>query len=147
MNLIAYPHYTCGGLLCDILNNTFSPIGAHGGIANTSHNLGKIGDSPSVFDEYDPLQFDQLVEKYRGTSVWIGTHCWPGINNISNFDTVILVTTATYRSKIYRWVRAYHHYYSSTTQWTELSGMARVDKERETAKNYLKPFLPLLSDS
>lgn len=143
MNLIAYPHYTCGGLLCDILNNTFSPIGAHGGIANPSHNRAKIGDSLTVFDTYDPKHFEEWVEQFHGITGWVGTHCWPGLNDVSKFDNVILVTTTTYRSKIYRWARAYYHYYTPSRQWAELSGMFRIDKERETAKNYVQPFSPI----
>ena len=52
-------------------------------------------------------------------------------------------TTTTYRSKLYRWIRAYYHYYEKSEPWLAVSGMYRVDKERETAKNYIKPFLPV----
>ena len=59
------------------------------------------------------------------------------------FDRVIAITTTSYRSKLYRWTRAYYHYYSKSTPWTSLQGQERTDKERETAKNYLKAFDPV----
>jgi hypothetical protein len=54
MNLICFPHYTCGGLLCDILNGTFSEITSDGGVNSIGHGLGKIGDSDTVMIDYDP---------------------------------------------------------------------------------------------
>ena len=47
MNLICFPHYTCGGVLCDILNQTFSPVLSHGGLGSIHHAIGKIGDYPT----------------------------------------------------------------------------------------------------
>jgi hypothetical protein len=44
MNLICFPHYTCGGLLCDIMEDTMSEFADNGGIASPTHNVGKIGD-------------------------------------------------------------------------------------------------------
>jgi hypothetical protein len=145
MNLVCFPHYTCGGLLCDILNNTFSTVGSNGGINSIMHGVGKIGDTNTVFVEFDACEFERTVTALNlSDNQWIGTHCWPANINTSIFNHVIVVTTTTYRSKIYRWLRAYHHYYTKSTAWLELSGMARIDKERETAKNYLIPFMPVM---
>lgn len=144
MNLICFPHYTCGGLLCDILNETFSTVGKHGGINSFTHNIGKIGDADTIFVDYDPeVLINQLQKLKTPNSKWIGTHCWPGNLNLELFDRVIVVTTTTFRSKLYRWTRAYHHYYFQSAPWVELTGHARIDKERETAKNYLVPFMPV----
>lgn len=144
MNLICFPHYTCGGLLCDIMNNTFSEVAENGGIASVHHSLGKIGDADTVLVDYDPEQLTKELQKIKcDQSTWIGTHCWPGRLELSMFDRVIAVTTTGYRSKLYRWTRAYHHYYMKSTPWTSVRGQARVDKERETAKNYLKAFDPV----
>jgi len=144
MNLICFPHYTCGGLLCDILNGTFSTVGSHGGILSINHSLGKIGDSDTVLTDYDTGFFMEKLKKLNTTdSEWIGTHCWPGKLNLKIFDQVIIVTTTTFRSKLYRWTRAYHHYYFQSAPWIELTGQARIDKEKETAKNYLVPFMPV----
>jgi hypothetical protein len=148
MNLICFPHYTCGGLLTDILNQTFSEVAVNGGINAVNHTLGKIGDSDTVFDQFDPKEFDLTVSHLHticGKDEWIATHCWPGILDISKFNHVLSVTTNTYRSKLYRWIRAYYHYYEKSDPWSTLSDQARIDKERETAKNYLIPFLPTQS--
>jgi hypothetical protein len=153
MNLVCFPHYTCGGLLCDILNVSHSAIGAHGGIVSPHHNLGKMEDSDSVLTNYDVDQFmkqisgiDQFIKKFSVFSNYFyqGTHNWPGCLPLDKFDKIINVTTATHRSRLYRWLRAYHFYYSNNESWTKEQGQARIDKERETAKNYLVPFEPVL---
>ena len=145
MNLICFPHYTCGGLLCDIFSNTFSSVGHNGGINSFAHDIGKIGDSDSVFTEFDQEAFNSIIQSLNvDQHSWIGTHCWPGNVNLESFDRVLCVTTTTARSKIYRWIRAYYLYYTNSKPWIEKLGQARIDKERETAKNYLMPFLPVL---
>jgi uncharacterized protein involved in tolerance to divalent cations len=144
MNLICFPHYTCGGLMCDLLSNTFSPVGRNGGIQSFLHSIGKIGDSDVVFDQFDAGTFVDNLKKINGDQhQWVGTHCWPGNINLDFLDQVIVITTATYRSKIYRWVRAYHHYFLPSKPWLEVQKQQRIDKERETAKNYLVPFRPV----
>lgn len=139
MKIISFPHYTCGGLLCDILNKTFSPIGSNGGINSIQHSVGKIGDADSVMVDYDP---QILIKKLRDlqTNDWIGTHCWMGNLDLSGIERLINVTTMTYRSRFYRWVRVYHHYYKSSGPWQGLQGTEEIDKQRETAKNYLDSF-------
>ena len=140
-NIICFPHYTAGGLLCDILSNTYSTVGKNGGINSIRHQLGKIGDSDTVFDNYDPADLTTALSSIQIDENWVGTHCWPGLLDISELKQVVNITTTTYRSKLYRWIRAYHHYYEKSEPWLAVSGMYRVDKERETAKNYIKPFL------
>ena len=148
MNLICFPHYTCGGLLCDIFQQTFSPVSPNGGIGSFLHSIGKIGDSDSVFDQFDAEIFNSTIQTLNyDQNTWIGTHCWPGKIDLSKFERVLLITTTTFRSKLYRWIRAYYHYYSSSEPWMEKVGLDRIDKERETAKNYLKPFLPVHADN
>lgn len=145
-NLICFPHYTCGGLLSDILSDTFSPVAANGGLSSINHSLGKIGDSATVYIDYNP---DELVAELDASAwpagSWIGTHCWPGNLPVERFDKIIAVTTTTYRSKLYRWARAYHHFFQPT--WTEFTGLELTDKMRETAKNYLIPFTPFFADN
>ena len=142
-NLVCFPHYTCGGLLCDILNDTQSNLGSNGNILNQAHDLGKIGDSESVFTDFDERT---LIDKKNRWSLaagtWIGTHCWPTKNLCNEFEHVIVVTTATSRSQIYRWARAYNHFFEP--KWTDLSGIEKTDKIRETAKNYILPFDPVM---
>ena len=142
MNLICFPHYTAGGLLCDIFQGTFSRVGSNNGIYSISHALGKIGDSVSVFDQYDPTELMSSIKNIKDNE-WIGTHCHPHLLDLTQFSQVVLITTTTGKSKIYRWLRAYHHYYAKLDNWICLSGIDRIDRERETAKNYLPGFTPL----
>jgi len=146
LNLVAFPHYTCGGLLCDILNQTWSPVGQGAAVQNLEHNIGKIGDSNTVLTDYsvdEVLSRIQEVEVPAGT--WIGTHCHPTPELISHFDKVILITTATQRSQIYRWARAFYHFHQP--RWQNIQEFELIDKIRETAKNYLVPFTPVIHDN
>lgn len=148
MNLICFPHYTCGGLLCDIFSNTFSMVSSNGGLDGINHSLGKIGDADSIFDNYDVTLINEKIDNLElDNDTYIGTHCWPGRMDLTKFNRVIVVSTATHRSRIYRWVRAYHHYYSKSAPWLCRNGQERIDKERETSKNYLLPFIPVTADN
>jgi hypothetical protein len=150
MNLVCFPHYTCGGLLVDIFEKTFSSTTDNGGINSISHSLGKIGDSDTIFDNYNPADLLSKINQICTTvtdNTWAGTHCWPGILDTSSLTQVVVVTTTTYRSKLYRWLRAYYHYYEKSNPWLAVSGQERIDKERETAKNYLRPFLPVVGNN
>lgn len=144
MNLVCFPHYTCGGLLVDILSDTFSLINPiNNGINSVAHSLGKIGDSATVLTDFDKTQFINKLNSLKlSNDQWVGTHCWPGNIDLDIFNQVICVTTMTYRSRIYRWARAFYHYYFNSTPW-QLAGMDLVDKQRETAKNYIIPFSPV----
>ncbi len=144
MNLICFPHYTCGGLLCDIMTDKFSPMASHGGIASIEHSVGKIGDSNSILTDYNVDEFMHTIKDMPNDS-WIGTHCHPEKLPLDKFDRVIVVTTTTYRSKLYRWMRAYYHYF--LPQWADLTGMDLIDKIRETAKHYVAPFCPVLNSA
>lgn len=144
MNLICFPHYTCGGVLCDIFNKTFSDVAPNGGINSITHGLGKIGDTDTVMVDYDQQIFQEFINKLKLTySGWVGTHCWPGSFDLSVAEQVIVITTTTFRSKLYRWSRAYYHYYLKSDPWISVTGQQRIDKERETAKNYLVAFEPV----
>lgn len=140
MKLLCFPHYTAGGLICDILENKFSPIGSHGGILSTTHLLGKIGDSDSIFVEFDPAEFNLMLSAYQDTNTLIGTHCWPGNVTIPGNINIMLITTETSKSRIYRWLRAWHLYFSKLDNTKDLSGLDLIDKQRELAKNYVAPF-------
>jgi hypothetical protein len=144
MNLICFPHYTCGGLLGDILNDTFSQLSGNGGIANVYSDMAKIGDTNTVFTDYDPAAFQKKLQDIQvAAHTWIGTHIWPGKLDLTQFNSVLMITTTTAKSKLYRWARAYYLYYTDSKLWSELQGQDRLDKERETAKNYLIPFQPI----
>ena len=139
MKLVSFPHYTCGGLLCDMLNDTFSSVDSHGGIQSIEHWVGNIGDSHGVMEEFNSETFFNHIQK-RNTQKWIGTHCWLGQIDLRQITQVINVTTETYRSRLYRWIRAYHLYYIKSDPWQGLREIDEIDKQRETAKNYLRAF-------
>lgn len=146
MKLVCFPHYTCGGLLCDILNNTFSGVAPNGGINSRHHSFGKIGDVDTVQINFDPEKLMQIMsQKSLDDNSWIGTHCWPGTLPLDQFERIISVTTTTWKSKLYRWTRSYHHYFAP--QCTHLTGMTKIDKIRETAKNYHVAFDPVMADN
>jgi hypothetical protein len=138
MKIISFPHYTCGGLLCDILNGTYSKVGKHGGLMNTSHRHANIGDSPTVLTQFDTQLFFDKIQK-ANPNQWIGTHCWLGEMDLDERAEIINITTMTNRSRIYRWARAWYHYYLPSNPWQNLQGIQEIDKQRETAKNYLLP--------
>lgn len=150
-NLICFPHYTCGGLLADILNNTWSSVGANGGINSVHHSVGKIGDSSSIFDDFTQDDFDKVIEEANNLKLpdnsWIGTHCWTGKIDICKFNHILNVTTTTFKSKMYRWARSYHHYYYPLLKDSLQSKLDQIDSDRENAKNYLIPFLPVHADN
>lgn len=136
MKIISFSHYTCGGLLCDILNDTWSAVDHKGGIDSLHHSIGKIGDSATVYRDFDQAQLERLLRQSTMPE-WIGTHCWLGNVNAALYDQAINITTVTQRSRLYRWIRAYHHYYLASDPWQDLQHMQHIDKQRETAKNYL----------
>lgn len=141
MNLICFPHYTCGGLLCDILSDKMSTVDLERNAINSfEHSAGKIGDSDSIFDDFDQgTLFKKLESLNLPNNAYAGTHCWPGHIDITRFDKVFCITTETHRSRVYRWARCFYNYYQPAQLW-QLTGMELIDKQRETAKNYLKPF-------
>lgn len=139
--LICFPHYTCGGLLSDILNCTFSDMGPRGAISSIRHSLGKIGDSNTVLTDFDVSTVMQQLHSLPDKTAWVGTHCWPGQLPLAEFQQIVAVTTATERSQVYRWARAFHHMFRD--EWGNISGMELIDKMRECAKNYLVPFAPV----
>lgn len=147
MKLICAPHYTCSGILTDMLLGT-NNFDGHKTFGGYHHHVGKVGDSQlvhdndSVYDSYDPtIVMNTIKNRTFDRNNWISTHCWPGLLPLSEFDKIINITTTTFKSKIYRWIRVYTHYYMG--EWGELYGFERIDKMRSTAKNYLKPSIPV----
>lgn len=141
-NLVYAPHYTCGGLICDMLNQTWSPVTSGGGIGSDLHQQGKkLGDSSQIFTEFNETELIQILNRYPDSD-WIGAHCYPTPGVISSANNLILVTTATTKSRIYRFARAYYHYF--LPQWQEITGLELIDKTRETAKEYTVASTPLI---
>jgi hypothetical protein len=146
-NLICFPHYTCGGLLSDILNNTWSEVSSNGGLNSIQHSIGKIGDSNNVFVNFNHEEFNNIIADAINLNIplgtWLGTHCWPGNIDLTIFNNIINVTTTTFKSKIYRWSRSYYHYYLPKITDVLEDELSHIDSSRENAKNYLIPFNPV----
>jgi hypothetical protein len=146
MNLVCYPHYTGGGLLCNILNKTPEFRTKIGETVTSMEHFLFIGDNWSVYDSYDVAEFDQTYEKVfkQGfnpdwlSKRFLGTHCHPILLDTAKFSNVISITTESLQSKLYRWLRAYNLFFKP--QWEQYTGMGRIDLMRETAKSYLTPF-------
>ena len=147
MNLVCFPHYTAGGLLCEIFNNTSSKTLARGGFSNKQHQYGVIQPDAPVLDKFDPAIFFRQIEQMRDMhniqdTEWIGTHCWPGIIDHTKFNKIINITTCTNRSKIFRWARMFNLYFKPRID-SSLTEMDYVDKVRILATEYVKPFVPV----
>lgn len=112
MNLVCFPNYTCGAILCDILNIESSQIGLNNNFYSANHNRAKI----KKVNNYDGTDFNP-EELYSQTNQithlelknkWIGTHCWPGMFDTARYSQVINITTSTRLSRIYRYARIFY---------------------------------------
>jgi hypothetical protein len=112
MNLICFPNYTCGAILCDILNKESSQVGKNNNFYSAKHNYGKIPANTYNGKEYDPkLLYDKTlrldnVQQLKGA--WIGTHCWPGLIDNTLYENIICISTENRNSKIYRFARVFY---------------------------------------
>jgi len=103
MNLIAYPAWTCGGLLCDILNKTLSPVDKNGGIGLPYHKGLLIVHGGNTNDN---SMFKEKVKTIDLTEdIWVGTHTYPDEIDITYFNKVIVVNLTTCASITYRYAR------------------------------------------
>lgn len=119
MNLICFPPYGGGGLVCDLLNGTQSPHGSDGTVVNPMADQLKI-PIPRSFKSFRPdnkFSYQYFFEqKYEYTrfrvkpNTWVGTHCFPDEVDTSNFSKVIVISTENLLSKIYRFMRVYFMY-------------------------------------
>lgn len=146
-NLVCFPHYTCGALICDIMMDKISPIESNGAIGSVEHRRAKFKDSHGI-SIVDPQIFQNRIAHLTSIGEfegWMGTHAWPGQLPLNDFEKVLVITTVTDRSKIYRWSRAYRHLF--LPQWQTLDIKQHIDKARETAKNYLAAFDPVFKNN
>lgn len=117
-----------------------------GVIRSEAQGLAKVGDNESVLDNYDPEEFyarsKARIQACDNQYAWVGTHHWPGLLDLTRYDRVILVTTETVKSRLYRWARARKSYYLQSSDW--INDPSEV-KQRATAKQYLKSFKSVLA--
>ncbi len=120
MNLICFSNQTAGGLLCDLLNGANYSVFNLYQINSPTHAAFKIGDRQNVYRTFDEQAWTQKVAKLdRWTAdqlknLWVGTHCHPSCipnKHLQMFDKIIAITTENNRSKLLRFIRAYHGMY------------------------------------
>lgn len=106
MNLISYPAWTCGGLFCDILNQTLSPLDNNGGMGLPYHKGLLIVHGPDT-DNNDLLQ-EKINNTNLDQNIWAGTHTYPNKIDLSQFDNVIVINLTTADSILYRYARVFY---------------------------------------
>jgi hypothetical protein len=114
MNLVCFPSFTAGGLVCNLLNEKFTTISGVT-VKSREHNVFKTGDNwKSPYKEYIKEFWEHKIKIYSKSSNWFGTHCHPSvIECLSSFDKKIAITTKTETSKYYRFLRSYYIYFQS----------------------------------
>lgn len=106
MNLISFPAWTCGGLFCDILNKTMSPLDNNGGMGLPAHKSKLIVHSSTPDDN---ILLQEVINKTDLTEdIWVGTHTYPDNIDLSQFDKVIVVNLTTQKSITYRYARIFY---------------------------------------
>lgn len=114
MNLVCFPNYCAGGLVCDLLNNKKNKIVDGTIAASQEHNFFKVGNNGILVQRtFDRKEWDRLFSYYSAKewtkSIWYGTHIHPSvIPNLSEFKRVICITDETRLSKLYRIIRLYN---------------------------------------
>lgn len=142
MKLVCFSNNTAGGLVCDLLNNKQPMINSYR-TTSGEHSVFKIEDTPTVQTTIDVDKWNQIITAHKNSDVWFGTHAHPGcIPNFDMFTKVIVITTESRQSKVYRWLRYYHGWFKSTHKdWFESDELDKIDKIRCLAKNIFHPFM------
>lgn len=114
MNLVCFAHHCAGGLLCDLLNDVWSPMDGIR-VRSTAHGLLKIITEGQIIRQFDEehwkfmkhqIEINPWLSKEK--DLWVGTHCHPSAipdKYLDEFDKVIGVTCITKKSKLYRYLR------------------------------------------
>jgi hypothetical protein len=114
MNLVCFAHHTGGGIVCDLLNNSNSPLSGIR-VKSTAHGALKIGDTGRVHrtfneDYWKFLKHQADADVFLANS-WVGTHCHPSCipeKYLDEFNKRIAITTELEESKWYRYLRIVH---------------------------------------
>lgn len=106
MNLISFPAWTCGGLFCDILNKTLSPLDNNGGMGLPYHKGLLIVHGPDT-DNNELLQ-EKINAVDLSQDIWVGTHTYPNKIDLNQFNNVIIVNLTTPKSILYRYARVFY---------------------------------------
>lgn len=136
MKLVCFCNNTAGGLVCDLLNQKKTRLYKYK-TTSAEHRLFKVGDNPTVQFSVDRERWNQIVEQNRDCEEWVGTHCHPsGIPDLGVFEQILVITTTTRESMLYRWLRYYNGWFKNEyPTWIECNDLGAIDKIRELAKN------------
>jgi hypothetical protein len=143
MKLVCFSNNTAGGLVCDLLNHQRSGINSYR-TTGSAHSAFKLGDSPGIQWSVDPVTWQQQVDRFWGTDHWMGTHVHPsGIPDLNPFQQIVVISTESRRSRLYRWLRYYHGWFCHhDPHWVESDDLVSIDRIRELAKNVFDPYTP-----
>lgn len=144
MNLISFPGYTCGAILCDILNKESSQVGPNNNILSGKHNILKIelenGYNGKEFSKHEfATRIDAASQYKKLSNAWIGTHCWVGDIDVSKFNNIIVITTETKNSKIYRFARVFYTMISGRFPYTKAKKPKDIKMYNQSYEKVNKP--------
>jgi hypothetical protein len=143
MKLVCFSNNTAGGLVCDLLNHRRSNMDSYK-TTGSAHSLFKVGDRPDIQWAVNTASWQQQISLFRGLELWMGTHLHPsGIPDRDEFQQIVVITTESRLSRLYRWLRYYHVWFCHhEPDWAESDDLAAVDRIRELAKNVFEPYTP-----
>jgi hypothetical protein len=143
MKLVCFSNNTAGGLVCDLLNHRRSNMDSYR-TTGSAHSAFKIGDRPDIQWSVDTESWNRQISRVQDLELWMGTHLHPsGIPDPVEFQQIVVITTESRRSRLYRWLRYYHGWFCHhDPDWSESDDLAAIDRIRELAKNVLEPYTP-----
>lgn len=146
MKLVCYPNNTGGGLVCNLLNLRYDTNHYHGpyDVNSVDSNRFFVGDTATIQTSIDTNLWNHQIELNKHNKDWGGTHAHPSaIPNLDMFDEIIVITTQSRLSKLYRWLRYYYGLLPRLSpDWHESDNLDAIDKIRCLAYNVFEDFLP-----
>jgi len=121
MNLVCFPNYCAGGLLCDLLNNKTTSL-VDSTLPSVEHNTFKQNNFGfRVQRVFDIKLWNKKVNMYREQPIYndtyFGTHIHPNyIPDLKVFNKVMVITDLTNLSKWYRFLRIFHLHLKNTDE-------------------------------
>lgn len=107
MNLVCFPGLTGGALVCNLLNESYTPIDSPV-VKSVEHTVFKTGRETgfNTYLYYDEPRWNLKIKSWEKTDFYLGTHCHPSIIKVlDKFKKIIVITVTTDKSKFYRFLR------------------------------------------
>lgn len=128
-NVVCFPDFGLGGIICTILNNSdlvFNDSRLVGSTKNNEHNaLKDVTDWDAALTALEPDR-------------WYGTHNEYGTFPTKNVGNIIQITTENIQSRFIIFLRAYQFL---KPDWVENNTLDSIDPIRELAKQYALPYI------